>query len=171
MPQTKFDIVRSLALGTLNGAIYCAVQFILVAGYYDYLIRLETENIERRGLSPVQMTDMVNKRLVSVWFVLVFTIASYIGHRYWGKLEKSPILLWEAIGITAIVAWNVVVLSLLWIESQFTGQVLGDERAVTNPLFGPISIGLVILTNFVYGVVIGILDKSYQSGTAADRAT
>lgn len=169
--QTKFDRFRSLALGMLNGAIYSAVQFILVFGYYDYRVRSDAERMEHQGLSPVQMTDMVNKRVVSVWFVLAFTIASYIGHRYWRKLEKSPILLWEAIGITAIVAWNVVVLSLLWIESQLTGQAPEHERVIANPLFGPISIGLVIITNFIYGAVNGGLDKLYLSGTSSRRVT
>jgi len=68
--QTISDRLRSLALGILNGAIYSAVQFILLAGYYNYLIKLDADNMERRGLSPVQMTDMINKRLVSFWFVL-----------------------------------------------------------------------------------------------------
>jgi len=167
--QTISDRLRSLALGILNGAIYSAVQFILLAGYYNYLIKLDADNMERRGLSPVQMTDMINKRLVSFWFVLAFTIASYIGHRYWSKLRKSPILFWEVIGIAAIVGWNVVVLSLLWIESQFTGQLVGYERSISlsNPLFGPFSLGLVIITNFVYGASVGILDR-FSGRRAAD---
>jgi hypothetical protein len=163
--QFNFVRVRGLALGALNGAIYSMVQFVLLRGYYDYLIKLDAEYMERRGLSPVQVTDMLNKRVVSIWFVLAFTFASYIGHRYWRNLEKSPLLLWEAIGITAIVGWNVVVISLLWIENQLMGHSLGYESAisVTNTLFGPLSIGVVIVTNFVYGGVIGFLDKSYKS--------
>lgn len=166
--QRTSDLVRSLALGTLNGAIYSAIQFILISGYYNHLIRLDAEKMERGGLSPVQMTDMVNKRLVSVWFLCAFTIASFVWHRYSSKVRKSPILFWEAIGITAIVGWNIVVLTLLWIESRFTGQTLGYEKAISlsNPLFGPFSLGLVIVTNFIYGASIGILDK-----LSAGRAT
>lgn len=163
--------MRSLALGTLNGAIYSAIQFILISGFYNHLIRLDAKKMEGVGLSPVQMTEMVNKRLVLVWFLVAFTIASYLWHRYSGKVRTSPILFWEAIGITAIVVWNVTVLTLLWIECRLTGQTVGYERAISfsNPLFGPFSLGLVIVTNFVYGSSIGILDKLYQGGRAADR--
>ena len=159
--QTSSDLVRSSALGMLNGSIYSAIQFILISGYYNLLIRLDAETMERGGLSPVQMTDMVNKRLVSVWFVVLFTISSFVWHRYSSKVRRSPILFWEAIGITAIVGWNVLVLTLLWIESRLTGQTLGYERAISfsNPLFGPFSLGLVVITNFVYGASFGILDR------------
>lgn len=168
--QTGTDLTKSLVLGTLNGAIYSAIQFIFISGYYNYLIRLDAERMERSGLSPVQMTDMINKRLVSVWFLMAFTIASFVWHRYSRKVRKSPILFWEAIGISAIVGWNVVVLTLLWIESRITGQTLGYERTISlsNPLFGPFSLGLVIITNFVYGGSIGILDKLSQGGRATD---
>lgn len=162
--ESVSDRVRSLALGSLNGAIYCAIQFILVSGYYDYMIRLDAEKMERSGMNPVQMTEMINKRLVSVWFLIAFMIASYVWHRYSRKFRKSSILFWEAIGISAIVGWNVVVLTLLWIESRLTGQTLGYERAIalSNPLFGPFSLGLVIITNFVYGGLIGIQEKRYR---------
>jgi len=155
------DLIKGLALGALNGAIYAAVQFILVEGYYDYLIRLDAEKMEQAGLSPVQMTDMVNKRIVSVWFILVFAIASCAWHRYSRKIRRSPILFWEAIGISAIVGWNLLVLTLFWIESRFTGQNLSYQSAVSlsNPLFGPFSLGLAILTNFLYGVSLGILNR------------
>jgi hypothetical protein len=168
--QTLSDLVKSLVLGSLNGAIYSAIQFILISGYYDYLIRLDSEKMERGGLSPVQMTNMINKRLVSVWFLLAFTIASYFWHRYSSKIRKSSILFWEAIGLSAIVGWNVVVLILLSIESRLTGQTLGYERAISlsNPLFGPFSLGLVIITNFVYGSSIGVLDKLSHGSRVTD---
>ena len=158
----------SLALGAIDGAIYSAVQFWLLSSYYNWVARGDAAQAVHFGQSPVQMTNNVNEQMVTIWFVLLFAISSWLAHRYYVRLIRYPILFWQAVGITAVVGWNVIFLVLLWIEKELTGQTLSYQRITSpsDPLSGPISIALVILTNLVYGVVLQLI---FRNRRAIDR--
>jgi hypothetical protein len=161
--QTIFSSLRALALGVLNGALYSAVQFLLVFAYFDYRIQRRAEVAQEFDIQ-MQSINLFNARIVSLWFIVFFTVASVLGHRYLLRLKKQAVLFWEAIGLAAIIGWNVVVLTVFWISAQLTGQTSSLElvTAPGNPLFGPISIGVVIITNFIYGTVVALMEKRRQ---------
>jgi hypothetical protein len=155
-------LFRSLVLGAINGALYSSVLFFFEYQRIKSLIRGEIE-AEKLGLPPVQITsNTLNWPVISVLLVVFFVIASYAVHRYWVRLEKSPILLWQVVGISAVVGWNVIFLVLIWIEKVLTGQTLDYERLTSQsaPLFGPISICLVMLTNSIYGLVLQFMFRN-----------
>lgn len=157
--------LRGLALGVLNGALYSAVQFLVVSAYFDYRIKTSLDIAQDLGLPQMHATELINARIVSIWFILFFALASVLGHRYLLKLKRQPVLFWEVIGLAAVVGWNVVVLTLFWLSALQTGQTYSLQFVTSpaNPLFGPISMGVVIITNFIYGAVMTIMDRRLRS--------
>jgi len=169
--KTNFRTIPALGLGALNGAIYSAVQFILVSAYFAHRIQLREEIAQELGSPHVQSVNLFNARIVTVWFIAFFTLSSCLGHRYLLRLRKHDVLFWEAIGVGAIIGWNVVVLLLFWISSRITGETasLNLVMSPTNPLFGALSMGIVIMTNFIYGSVIALTDKLHRFQKQARR--
>jgi hypothetical protein len=70
--QATLHNFRGLALGVLNGALYSVVQFLLVSAYFDYRTNARSEMAQDLGLPQMQPTELVNARIVSIWFVLFF---------------------------------------------------------------------------------------------------
>lgn len=166
--KAKSNWRTALILGVLNGVIYSLAQFWLLPKYYSWLA-LRNANLELYSTnSPVQMTNMLNGRVVTFWFVLQFAVSSWLIHRYFVRLIKYPILLWQVVGLTAVIGGNVIFLLLFWIEKELTGQTIsyGMLTSQSNPLSGPISIGIVILVNLVYGCVLHLM---LQERGAIDR--
>jgi len=153
----KSNWLISLVLGALNGAIYSGVQFWVVPRYYDWIVA--SDQAKNLGSSPVQMTNNTNQRMVAIWLVVLFAVTSWLAHRYLARLTKYPLLFWQIVGLGAVVGWNVIFLVLLWAEKELTGQALSYERITSSsdPLSGPISMGLVILTNLLYGTVLQLV--------------
>lgn len=158
----KSNWLIALVLGAINGAIYSGVQFWVVPRYYDWIALHDAHQAKNFGSSTVQMTNNTNQRMVAIWFVLLFAITSWLAHRYCARLTRYPLLLWPTVGIAAVVGWNVIFLVLLWIERELTGQTLSYQRITSpsDPLSGPISIGLVILTNLPYGAILQLMVRN-----------
>ena len=150
-------------LGALNGALYSSALFFFEHQYIQFLIEREIED-EKLGIPPVQITSgTLNRPVITACFAVSFALASYVAHRYLVRLQKYSILFWQVVGITGVVGWNLVFIALLWIEKESTGEIHGYETATSNLLFGSISLGLVIVTNLIFGLVVralGTIDET-----------
>ena len=147
---------RVLAFGAANGAAYGFVLFLLMNLYSDYLNRQSIQEAESLGRDPVLTTDNLNIPMIVCLLTLFFAFGSGLVHFLWRRLYKNPIVFWQAAGVSSIMAWNIAMITALWLEKHLTGQTLSYERviSVSNPLFGPISLVLVILVNLVFAIII-----------------
>ena len=70
----------------------------------------------------------------------------------------SPVAYWPK-SPRAITAWNLLILAVgLW-DSVSSGQTLVIESVTSpgNPLYGPMSFGLVVVVNLIYGAIVSVL--------------
>ena len=69
-------------------------------------------------------------------------------------------------------AWNAVMIGAAWFEREFTDQGMTFDRVTSpfNPLFGPISIGAVIVVNLVFALVIRTFSKKLESSRYRQEA-
>jgi hypothetical protein len=140
-------------LGAINGVVYSATMLLLIW-------RWRAASDERHMIESALLGDHIqlagNERwipIVIIWLV-AFTLASLVVDYFW-KFRKDHILYWVAIGVIAIAAWNAFALLGAWLDKQ-AGDTISYSRVTSsqNPIFGPISIAVVILVNFVYGYLV-----------------
>jgi hypothetical protein len=151
---------RVLLLGAINGALYSAVMLVLVWQVRAYAYNHNMTEGESSGHFPVQLTS--NERwvpMVVVWIVM-FVLAALLVDHFW-RSSKASVWFWEAIGLLAVATWNVLIFSTFWLEKGFSGRGLsyGWVTSSSNPIFGPISLGVVLTVNFVFGQAILFFEK------------
>src|SRR5215471_8919728 len=140
---------RILLLGATNGALYSAVMLVLVWQVRSYAYNGNMTEAESSGHFPVQLTS--NERwvpMVIVWIVL-FVLAAFLVNDFWRR-SKASVWFWEAIGLAAVATWNVLILLTFWLEKGFSGRGLSYAwvTSSSNPIFGPISLAVVLILNF-----------------------
>lgn len=150
-------------LGIMNGLLYSVVVIKATQLYSRYIVQRIVNAEEQFGITPVQISHNINWAITTCWFIGLFTIASCIGHRYWARRLKYPLLTWLAIGVAAVVGWNLLNLTLAWLDMWITGQPHFYRRvsSTTPPHLGPSSLALVILVNSIYGAAIQILTTQF----------
>lgn len=158
----------ALLLGAINGLLYGFVYQPVSAVYYAYDYRRDL--VIFNGMPP-SMSRINPIAEYIVWFIL-FTLASYTVHRFWGAKIKSNIVLWQVIAIVAFVVPSVV---LYFVDqaSYFIGALQAKlERGEWGYLpgvlpsqndleFGALFLGLAITINFFYGAIIEKLSKRF----------
>jgi amino acid permease len=151
---------RILILGAIDGALYSAVTLVLVWQVRAYAYNRNVREAESFGHFPVQMTS--NERwvpIVVIWIVM-FGLAALLVNHFW-RSSKSSVWFWEAIGLVAVATWNVFILSTFWLEKGFSGQGLSYAWATSssNPIFGPISLGVVLIVNVLFAQAVLFFEK------------
>lgn len=146
--------LRVFILGALNGALYSVIMLLLAwwvrASEYARNIR-EAESL---GHLPVQLTSNERWTPIVVTWVLIFALAALVVDRFWVR-NKASVLFWETIGLLAVIVWNVFILSVFWLEQQMSAQtMIYAWLRSSNPILGPISLGVVLIINFVYAQVV-----------------
>lgn len=155
MKGTSNGKVKSSVLGALNGAVYSTVMMLMI---WHLRTSAEQRNIEEGAISGDYINLVSNERwssIVVIW-VVAFTLASLIVGTIWRKGQKSSILFWVVVGVVAVAAWNGFALFGAWLDKQYAGDTMtyGWVTSWRNPLFGPISLAVVILVNLVYGYLV-----------------
>ena len=162
--ENSFYKWRASLLGAVNGLIYSLVLMQVLRFYNQSQRERDVELMERLNVT-IQITyDYVNWKVAIFGYIFLFAIASYVVHRYWAKRLKSLVAIWMAIGVTAIVGYNVIVLVVTWLEMWITGRDLPYGLA-TSPIdirFGPISLALVMATSLVYAIIIQLSSTLYS---------
>jgi hypothetical protein len=165
IPETSFKVeeiemkiyisnFRTCMLGLINGAIYSVTMCLLIW----WLRRSSDErNVLEGSMSGDYVHLVSNERwtsIVIIWLVL-FTLASLAANYFW-RYGKNHILFWEVVGLLAVAAWNVFALFGAWLDWKYAHDTMSYTLVTSlhNPLFGPISLGIVIVLNFFYGYLV-----------------
>jgi hypothetical protein len=113
-------------------------------------------HIAESTLSGDYVNLVSNERWVPIVFIwlVAFTVASLVVDYFWQR-RKGYILFWELVGVIAVAAWNAFALLGTWLDKQ-AGDTMSYSRVTSsrNPLFGPVSLAVVILVNFTYGYLV-----------------
>jgi hypothetical protein len=89
-----------LLLGILNGVLFYFIYQLVKDVYVKYLWHIKNDNYVYISLPEIYRIS----RDVGEFFVwvLLFAIASYTAHRFWGLKVKSTIRLWRRVAVVAI---------------------------------------------------------------------
>jgi amino acid permease len=152
--------LRLLILGGFDGVLYSAIMLLLVWQIRTYEYAQTVRESQSFGHLPVQLTS--NERwvpMILTWIV-TFALAALLVDHFW-RSNKASVWFWEAIGLVAVAAWNVFILSGFWLEKGFSSQGISYAWVMSssNPVFGPISLGVVLIVNFLYAQAVLFFEK------------
>lgn len=144
---------RTAMLGAANG-IFTFSLFLLmdrIDSYYTYLSHASEKRYESDELWWVPGT---------FWQVLLFIVASFAAHRYLVNRCRSPFLLWQVIGVIALLGWLCTLSIVTGLESIMHGDMDPLERATnmfvtwfTLKFVAAVFAGNVIYSSLIQGAV------------------
>lgn len=154
-------------LGAVNGAVYSATMLLLI---WRWRASADESNMIENAISGDYVHLVSNERwipIVIIWLV-AFTSASLVVDYFW-QHRKGYILFWEAVGLIAVASWNAFALFGTWLDKQ-AGDTMSYSRVTSsrNPLFGPVSLAVVILVNFIYGYLVQALCRKLEKAYDVD---
>jgi hypothetical protein len=168
---------RACILGAINGVLFGGTAEILREMYNDYQWRRITEESERLGLSPPLMGDSLHWWAIPLWATVFFILTSLFVHKFWANRVKSPILLWQIIGVTGVTVWSIFWQTVVWLDGPPSEQ-RAIARDVKSLLAGDsfydlitsrsilqdwlICLALVVVMNLIYGAVIQLSVSLYE---------
>ncbi|MEO6393119.1 MAG: hypothetical protein ABIP75_14820 [Pyrinomonadaceae bacterium] len=87
--------------------------------------------------------------------IVSFAVAAVIAFRVWRREWKSSILFWVAVGLSAVIGYQVFNLSMFWLDRVLAG---GRGYAVKeSPVLSlPVMIGLVLIVNLIFARLVRI---------------
>lgn len=142
-------------LSAINGLLYAGLLFLTVEKYNDYRFQQHISEADPLSGSPGQVMG-IHPEWPTVAFLLLilFVTATYLVRRCWSN-RSNEILFWQGIGIVAVALWNVIAFVIVWLEKESPGQSFSYDMVVSlaNPMFGPISLALVVGLNFLYALI------------------
>ena len=153
----------TLLLGALNGAVYTLVMFLLISVVRSYLHNQYVLEATRLGAPIVQFGSHERWSGIATVMIFVFALSAYAVNHFCQR-RLSSLLFWELVGVIAVAGWNVFMLTTTWFEKELSAQRLTYDWVTSgsNWLYGPISLGAVILINFIYGNVVKVFLRPAQ---------
>jgi hypothetical protein len=160
--------LNTLLLGAGNGALYAITMFFLISLARDHFQRQYVEEATRSGAAVVQFGGNERWSGIGIVMMLAFAFSAYAVSRFSRRCVGS-LLFWEFVGVIAVSGWNVFMLTVTWFERELSAQTLTYEWVTSrsNWLYGPISLGVVILLNLIYGSMVRVV--SVGTSAPADR--
>jgi len=157
-------------LGAFNGAVYSTVMLLMIWAGMAVSNRDNALKTTPYG-DFVQFGTNVRWSSVVIAWLVTFTLASLIVSGLWPKNKKRSILFWEIVGVVAVAAWNGFALLGVWFDYHFSGDTLSYKfvTSLSNPLFGPISLAVIIIVNFFYGYLAGGFYQKLWGPTSEGR--
>lgn len=161
------ELLRTLLLGALNGAVYSAVLLLMIWAWKVVENRNQAYATTIYGES-VQFGSNVSWSGIVIAWLVAFTLASILVNSLWRANRKRSLLYWEIVGVGAMIAWNGFALigSLLGKHYEGDTQSYAWVTSLGNPMFGPISFAMVLLVNLLYGSLIRMVASTTSK---ADR--
>ena len=160
MSKLREDI-RVGMLGAAGGLFSVSV-FLLVArvdAYYAYLSWLEETSYAtyERGVEDLWWIP------VSFWHVLLSAVASLLVHRYLATGRKSPFLLWQAVGVIALLGWGLTFSVAVGLDCLMQGDMDSLEIALNTVEAGYIAkyVSAVLACNVLYGSAMQTSSRQY----------
>jgi hypothetical protein len=120
------------------------------------------ERLAVNGGSIIDVSDPIKNMSVIVLAssVVFFTIASLMVHRYLANRLKTPILIWQIIGIVAVMEACLMTLIIALIDAPVTHQTFWE---IVSPAYQGwlLILVLVAIFNLIYGTIIQLSAKYY----------
>jgi hypothetical protein len=150
---------RASTLGAINGLLLGSMAELSRQVYNG---QRELERLAANGGSIIDVSDPIKDMpiVVLVSSVVFFTIASLLVHRYLANRLKTPILIWQIVGVVAVIGACLMTLVIALIDAPVTHQTFWDiiSPAYKGWLF---ILGIVAVFNLIYGTIIQISLKHY----------
>jgi hypothetical protein len=150
----------TLLLGAVDGAFYAIVMFILTSRARDYFHTRYVLEATALGTPVVQLASNERWTGIAIGLILIFAVSAYFVGRFY-KASFSSVLFWELVGLIAVASWNVFMLTVTLIEKEFSAQAVTYQwvTSSSNWLYGPVSLGLALLINFLFGSLVRIVGR------------
>lgn len=154
-------ILRTLILGLINGLIFGVVaEFVRV--WYATIKNEEMYQhaIEEFNGVPPSMTEPFAYVSVPLLCAVVFSLVSYTIHSYSKGDSRYILLTWQIVGVVALTI-TVLLTSML--------KLTGWQENLISP-FGKwlLWLPVVIVINFVYGIIIGTAVTLYSQRATSE---
>lgn len=160
--------IRIGILGAVNGMVYSATMLLLI---WRWRAAADERNIIESTISGDYVDLVSNERWIPIVFIwlVAFTLASLVVNYFW-RHPRNYVVFWEAVGLTAVAAWNAFAVFGAWFDYHFSGDTMSYSRVTSarNPLFGPISLVVVIVVNLIYGTLVQVFCKKLKQEYEAD---
>ena len=148
-------------LGAAAGLFSSSVLLLIyrIDAYYAYLSSIE--DIDQfcfdRGMRELWWIP------TSFWHILLSVVAAFLVHRYLKNHFKSPFLLWQIVGATAMLGWGLTVLVALSLECVMRGNLDSLDYAVTSEKLADLAkyASAAFACNVFYGSVINAASRQY----------
>jgi hypothetical protein len=169
----------ALLLGVINGVLFYLAYQPVKAAYVKYLWYIKNDEYVYIALPEIYRFARDSGELF-VW-TLLFALASYTGHHFWGTKLKSSVALWLRIAIIALAVpviglWILRFLLFLYIlvlkqldsciptpcsEQPLQYIVLILIREPIDIKFELLLFVTALIVNLIYGVVVARLSKRF----------
>ena len=151
--------LRMGLLGLINGAVYSVIMLLLI---WWWRAAADSRHAIESTISGDYVLLVSNERwipIVLIW-LFAFTSATVLVDYFW-KNWNGQVLFWLAVGLIAVASWNAFGLVGTWLDKQ-AGDTISYSRVTSahNPLFGPISLAVVVVVNVIYGYLVRAFAKS-----------
>ena len=124
MKKVREDLSIAL-MGAAAGLMSSTVIFLIyrIEAYYAYLSSIETADQfdYERGLRELWWLPPI------LWHMVLSVVAAFLVHRYLKHHFKSPFLVWQVVGFTAMLGWVLTVFVGFTLESIMRGHLVSLE--------------------------------------------
>ena len=153
----------TLLLGAANGALYTIIMFVLISVGREHLHSDYVRQAASLEAPAVQFGSNERWIGIAVVMMLAFAFSACLVSRFWQR-HLGSLLFWELVGVIAVAGWNVFMLTLTWFEREMSAQTLTYDWVTSrsNWLYGPISLGAVMLINFFYWNVFRVFRRQFE---------
>jgi hypothetical protein len=150
-PSRLFNQWRAFILGAINGLLFGGAAEVARELYFEYEYQMMVEAHTRRGIYVwPQFVDLLRWHFIPSICLVVFSIGSFLIHRYWTSRPKSLLLLWQMIGVVCATASFIVEAAI---------EQRGSSELVWRWLF---CLVLVLVINSTYGAAIKMAAAYYS---------
>ena len=159
MRELKGDL-RIGILGAMAGLFTSSVTLLVarIDSYYDYLSWLaQNDHYYERGVEDLWWMPF------AFWHILLSVVAALLVHRYLMGRIRSPFLLWQTVGMTALLGWGLTIVVGLILSCMMRGDV--DLAHTLNLLKLDVIekyVSTAFACNVFYGSVMNASSRQYS---------
>lgn len=168
MSKLREDISIGL-LGVAAGLFSSSVTLLIarIDTYYAYLSRLQETSFREYG-----RVEDLSWIPLSVWHIILSIVAALLVHRYLETRLRSPFLLWQVIGITALYGWGLSFLLAVGLRCVMTGNLSSLQFVFDSDDVWVIAkyVATVFTCNVFYGSVMSASSRQYVEKFEPDVA-
>lgn len=161
MKKLREDLSIAL-MGAAAGFLSSTLTFLIyrIEAYYAYLSSIEEayKFDYERGLRELWWLPPI------LWHMVLSVVAAFLVHRYLKHHFKSPFLLWQVVGFTAMLGWVLTAFVAFSLESIMRGQLASLEFFMNAQKLTELAkyASAVFACNVFYSSVINAASRQYE---------